>query len=274
MPRKGRKHQLLMMLDEFAALGRLDFFETSLAFLAGYGVRVYLIAQSLNQVAKAYGENNSILDNCHVRISFATNDERTARRISDALGIATEQRAMRNYAGHRLAPWLAHVMVSRQETARPLLTTGEVMQLPPADELVMLSGMAPIKARKLRYYEDRNFTSRVLPPPELVPGTYRDRPRPRPDDWSGLVRALDMRLAGTEGEARADEDGGLQQQRHPGLDEKAVKAEPPRQLELPDIDKDDGDAAADKRAMDRVRAALVRGHAMNQGRDNDLLPGL
>ena len=55
---------------------------------------------------------------------FATNDERTAKRISDALGTATELRAMRNYAGHRLAPWLGHVMVSRQETARPLLTPG------------------------------------------------------------------------------------------------------------------------------------------------------
>ncbi len=99
-----RRHQLLMMLDEFPALGRLDFFETSLAFMAGYGVRAFLIAQSLNQIEKAYGEHNAILDNCHVRVAFATNDERTARRISDALGIATEQRAMRNYAGHRLAP--------------------------------------------------------------------------------------------------------------------------------------------------------------------------
>jgi type IV secretory pathway TraG/TraD family ATPase VirD4 len=100
-------HKLLMMLDEFPALGRLDFFETSLAFLAGYGVRAFLIAQSLNQIEKAYGEHNAILDNCHVRVAFATNDERTAKRISDALGTATEQRAMRNYAGHRLAPWLS-----------------------------------------------------------------------------------------------------------------------------------------------------------------------
>ena len=74
--------------------------------------------RSLNQLAKAYGENNAILDNCHVRIAFAANDERTAKRISDALGTATELRAQRNYAGHRLAPWLGHVMVSRQETAR------------------------------------------------------------------------------------------------------------------------------------------------------------
>jgi len=130
-----RRHQLLLMLDEFAALGRLDFFETALAFQAGYAIRAFLICQSLNQLAKAYGENNSVLDNCHVRIAFACNDERTAKRISDALGIATEQRAMKNYAGHRLSPWLAHLMVSRQETARPLLTPGEVMQLPSTDEI-------------------------------------------------------------------------------------------------------------------------------------------
>jgi type IV secretion system protein VirD4 len=80
----------------------------------------------------AYGPNNSILDNCHVRVAFATNDERTARRISDALGTATELRAMKNYAGHRLSPWLGHLMVSRQETARPLLTPGEIINSRPA----------------------------------------------------------------------------------------------------------------------------------------------
>src|SRR5690606_41958664 len=134
---------------------------------------------------KAYGEHNAILDNCHVRIAFATNDERTAKRISDALGTATEQRAMRNYAGHRLAPWLAHVMVSRQETARALLTPGEVMQLSPEEELVLLSGLAPIRARKLRYYSDPNFTARLAPPPQLAAGAYADRPAPPAEDWSG-----------------------------------------------------------------------------------------
>src|SRR6266567_265312 len=80
---KRRRHRLLLMLDEFPALGRLDFFESALAFMAGYGLKSFLIAQSLNQIEKAYGQNNSILDNCHVRVSFATNDERTAKRVSD-----------------------------------------------------------------------------------------------------------------------------------------------------------------------------------------------
>ena len=75
----GKRHRLLLMLDEFPALGRLDFFESALAFMAGYGLKGFLIAQSLNQIERAYGPNNAILDNCHVRVSFATNDERTAK---------------------------------------------------------------------------------------------------------------------------------------------------------------------------------------------------
>ena len=59
----GRRQRLLLMLDEFPALGRLDFFESALAFMAGYGLKSFLIAQSLNQIEKAYGANNSILDN-------------------------------------------------------------------------------------------------------------------------------------------------------------------------------------------------------------------
>jgi type IV secretion system protein VirD4 len=175
--------RLLMMLDEFPALGRLDFFETTLAFMAGYGIRAYLIAQSLNQISKAYGEANSIVDNCHVRIVFSTNDERTASRISDALGTATERREMRNHSGPRFAVWLPHISVAKQDSPRPLLTPGEIMQMPATDALVMVSGSPPIQAKKLRYYEDFALRSRVLAPPALGDGLYSDRPRTRPNDW-------------------------------------------------------------------------------------------
>ena len=265
-PAKRRKHQLLMMLDEFPALGRLDFFETALAFIAGYGIRAYLIAQSLNQISKAYGENNSILDNCHVRIAFSSNDERTARRISDALGTATELRAQRNYAGHRLSPWLGHVMVSRQETARPLLTPGEVMQLPPSDELVLISGLAPIRAKKLRYYQDANFASRLLPAPALTDGNYADKPKPRGNDWSGRTRGLHNTLYEAviaEGASALDaDDGGRQRQLAPD------EAEPARQQKTKR-----GRSARDP-AMGDLLDVLTRARAMNDGEhriDNDIL---
>lgn len=208
-----RRHKLLLMLDEFPALGRLDFFETALAFMAGYGLRAFLISQSLNQIDKAYGQNHSILDNCHVRVTFATNDERTAKRISETLGTATELRAQRNYAGHRLAPWLGHLMVSRQETARPLLTPGEVMQLPSDEAVVMLSGLAPIRAKKLRYFIDNNFQSRVLPAPRLQPGRYADAPMPRADDWSDLAVPASVAVSPTDlSDDQTSEDGGPRRQ--------------------------------------------------------------
>ncbi|MNV31528.1 Type IV secretory system Conjugative DNA transfer [compost metagenome] len=99
-------------------------------------------------------------------------------------------------------------MVSRQETARPLLTPGEVMQLPPDDSVVMVSGHPPIKAKKLRYYQDRNFIARVLPPPLLAAGVYADRPAARSDDWSELapLAAAESSSSGEEG-GFADEGG-------------------------------------------------------------------
>lgn len=182
-----QRHPLLWMLDEFPALGRLDFFESALAFMAGYDMRAFLIAQSLNQIEKAYGPNSSILDNCHVRVAFAANDERTATRISEALGTATEVRQHRSFGGERFSFWLDHVSVSMQSSPRPLLTPGEVMQLPPDQEIVMVAGFPPIRAQKLRYFEDRNFLPRLLPPPVLAEGGYVDRPALRPDDWTGRV---------------------------------------------------------------------------------------
>jgi len=272
---KKHQHQLLMMLDEFPALGRLDFFESALAFMAGYGVRSFLIAQSLNQISKAYGENNSILDNCHVRVAFATNDERTAKRISDSLGMATELRAQRNYAGHRLAPWLAHVMVSRQETARALLTPGEVMQLPADEEIVMISGQVPIRAKKLRYFEDDNFSGRVLPPPGLrAGGPFLDRPPPRQDDWAGQVRTPNAGLSRTWSDlitASDDDDGGLK--RHPAIPEENIRTDEP--YPSPDaglLDDDfDPNEARRMKQLNATNSNIRRAHAMDQA-DDDLLP--
>lgn len=275
---KRKHHTLLLMLDEFPALGRLDFFESALAFMAGYGIRAFLIAQSLNQIEKAYGVNNAILDNCHVRVSFAANDERTARRVSDALGTATEIRDARNYAGHRLSPWLGHLMVSRQETARPLLTPGEIMQLPPGDELVLVSGLAPIRARKARYYADRRLAARVLPSPERRPGCGTGAAPG--DDWSGLAPlgapvSAPVRLGaadGTEEPAETEDPANAGIRREPELPEHeaiAPEAAPARSVrEFEDLDEEpDADAEAVKGRV--LQATASRGLARQVALDPD-----
>jgi type IV secretion system protein VirD4 len=274
----NRRHRVLLMLNEFPALGRLDFFESALAFMAGYGLKSFLIAQSLNQIEKAYGASNSILDNCHVRVSFATNDERTAKRVSDALGTATEMRAMKNYAGHRLSPWLGHLMVSRSETARPLMTPGEVMQLPATDEIVMVAGAPPIRAKKARYFEDRRLAERILPTPKQPEQTAI----PKPDDWSALApvhssasvadaslgdEKASANVARTDGNAEDDPaNAGLR--REPGLEwHKDIAPEPikPAVNEFdPETDQRDDDAI-------RVRA-LVR-NVRSIARQVSLEPG-
>ena len=262
---KRRQHRLLLMLDEFPALGRLDFFESALAFMAGYGLKSFLIAQSLNQIEKAYGQNNSILDNCHVRVSFATNDERTAKRVSDALGTATEMRAMKNYAGSRLSPWLGHLMVSRQETARPLLTPGEVMQLPPDDELVLISGCPPIRAKKARYFEDPEMQARILPPPALTnpksPPTDERLPVPHGGDWAGAVVA--PAASDTEDPANA----GIR--REPELPEhEEIVPEPPKPVhEFEPADEEPDDEVQRQRIMQRTFGTVARQVSLDPGDD-------
>ena len=266
----GKRHRLLLMLDEFPALGRLDFFESALAFMAGYGIKGFLIAQSLNQIERAYGPNNAILDNCHVRVSFATNDERTAKRVSDALGTATELRDSTNYAGHRLAPWLGHLMVSRQETARPLLTPGEIMQLPPTDEIVMVAGTPPIRATKARYYEDARFQERILTPPDLVAAPLA--PSPSTDDWSGRVVAAESRSAtdaadGTEGDPA---NAGIRREPELPSQEEIVAPPPSPEQEFEFLDDEPDVDAAKARAMRQRMRMVARQVALNPDDGIDL----
>ncbi|MFT0875900.1 conjugal transfer protein TraG [Rhodopseudomonas sp. G2_2311] len=261
---KSHRHRLLLMLDEFPALGRLDFFESALAFMAGYGLKSFLIAQSLNQIEKAYGPNNSILDNCHVRVSFATNDERTAKRVSDALGTATEMRAMRNYAGHRLSPWLGHLMVSRSETARPLLTPGEVMQLPPTDEIVMVAATPPIRAKKARYYEDACFKERILAPPALSAPR-----RKRPDDWTTLPLPPRPEVSAGDPSADAAEEDATESERRRQPELSRVKPVEkktpiPNEFEIEPADDAEEDAARNSR-ISRMMQGVARQVSLDPG---------
>jgi len=254
------RNRLLLMLDEFPALGRLDFFESALAFMAGYGIKAFLIAQSLNQIEKAYGQNNAILDNCHVRVCFATNDERTAKRISESLGTATELRAMKNYAGHRLSPWLGHLMVSRSETARALLTLGEIMQLPDTDEIVMLAGAHPIRAKKARYYADPRLAKRVEPPPVAE----QSATQPDAGEWEGVIaRAPKQPLVASDAAEPEDRDtvadGGVRREPElPQHEDIAPAASPPRNEFDFDDRRDDEEAGRNRRIADQMRANAQR----------------
>jgi type IV secretion system protein VirD4 len=169
-------------------------------------------------------------------------------------------------------------MVSRSETARPLMTPGEVMQLPATDEIVMVAGAPPIRAKKARYFEDRRLAERILPTPTQT----EDAIIAKPDDWSALApvhpsasvadashgdERASANVARTDGNAEDDPaNAGLR--REPGLERhKDIAPEPikPAVNEFdPETDQRDDDAI-------RVRA-LVR-NVRSVARQVSLDPG-
>ena len=139
----------------------------------------------------------------------------------------------------------------------------------------MISGQAPIRAKKLRYFEDANFTGRVCRPPSLcADGPYADCPRVRGHDWSGQVRKPHADLIKPWSELVSggeDEEGGLK--RHPALPEETpAKHKPERATDAGLVD-DDFDPAEGRRMNELARnaATVRRAHAMDQA-DDDLIP--
>jgi type IV secretion system protein VirD4 len=155
-------HKMLLLIDEFPALGKLEIFEEALAFIAGYGLKALLITQDLSQLTKAYSKDESIMSNCHIRIAFAPNKIETAELLSKMSGASTVAYSQRNFSGSRLSVVLNNVSTNEQLSQRPLLTPDETMRLPPADELVFVAGHAPIYCQKIIYYKDPALVKRQM----------------------------------------------------------------------------------------------------------------
>ena len=191
----GYKHRLLMMLDEFPALGKLELIEDSLAFVAGYGIKFFFITQDLTQLFKAYTKDESIMSNCHIRVAYAPNTIATAELLSKYCGTMTVHKQNRSYSGNRLNPFLMHVMAADQETARPLLTPDECLRLTaarktrdgksilePGDMLILPAGSNPIYGKQILYFKDPIFDGRakIRAPKESDRIYVRDKAPARP----------------------------------------------------------------------------------------------
>ena len=158
---REKSHRLLMCLDEFPQLGRMPFFETAMGAMAGYGLKAYLVCQSLNHITRAYGRDNVILDNCHVVTAFAAADMETAKRIAEMAGEVWEVRPQESVQRPHAFLGPRKGQVTYREERRPLLLPGDVRQLARDEQLVFVSGAKPLKTKKLRFDQEKVLATRM-----------------------------------------------------------------------------------------------------------------
>jgi type IV secretion system protein VirD4 len=186
---RQNRHRLLLLIDEFPSLNRMEIFADALSYMAGYGLKAYLITQDIRQIVDAYGNNESIVSNCHVRIAFAPNQFETADLLSKMTGTTTVSKASYNYSGSRFAPVMAHVNASVDHVERPLMTPDEVLRLKPSKKigagaaerivgpgqmLIFVSGHYPILGAQMLYFLDPVLNERAAVPPPTGLVTLED----------------------------------------------------------------------------------------------------
>jgi type IV secretory pathway TraG/TraD family ATPase VirD4 len=164
---QATRHRLLLMIDEFPTLGRLDMFAKSLSLIAGYGIKACLIAQDITQIRGAYGHDETITSNCDTRVAFRPNGIETARLLSQMTGETTVRHVHQTISS-------SGASVSEPEFARPLLTPDEAMHLRPRDALIFASGLPAIRAAKLRHYRERLFKRLTRIPAPSVSDRFAD----------------------------------------------------------------------------------------------------
>lgn len=181
---KGRpvvhyKHRLLLMLDEFPSLGKLEILQESLAFVAGYGIKCYLICQDLNQLKSretGYGHDETITSNCHIQNAYPPNRVETAEHLSRLTGQTTVIKEQITTSGRRTAAMMGQVSRTMQEVQRPLLTPDECLRMPgpkknadgeiekPGDMVIYVAGYPAIYGKQPLYFKDPVFQARAAIP--------------------------------------------------------------------------------------------------------------
>ena len=173
---EGYRHRLLLLLDEFPSLGRMELFERALGFIGGYGLKAYIIVQDLSQLYKAYTKEESIRAGCHIQVAFAPNTQETAEYLSRMLGQVTVP--VKGYS-ESVTQGKRTVSVSLHEEKRALLDDQECRSIPglkknrdgdvtePGDMLILPTGFPPVYGRQTPYFMDAEMDRRSrIPAPE------------------------------------------------------------------------------------------------------------
>ncbi|EFI8498289.1 type IV secretory system conjugative DNA transfer family protein [Escherichia coli] len=199
--KKTYKHRLMFMADEFPSLGKLEILQESLAFVAGYGIKFYLICQDINQLKSretGYGPDETITSNCHVQNAYPPNRIETAQHLSKLTGVTTVVKEQITTSGKRTGVFMGQVSRTMQEVQRPLLTDDECLRMPgpkkdsqgqitqAGDMVVYVAGFPAIYGEQPLYFQDATFIARAAVPEPKDTDRLRLQNQPLPSEAISL----------------------------------------------------------------------------------------
>jgi type IV secretion system protein VirD4 len=175
LPGTNTPLQVLVILDEFARIGRAQVIASAFSYVAGYGIRLLPVIQSRSQLRAVYGEHvaNEIVANCGVEVAFTPKELRVANELSERIGYVGQESVTKSLTIHGI---LANRSKSMSDQRRALLLPQELIQFPDGELLLLRGGIPPIHGDKIRFYADGLFRSRIMAVPIVppIPKTIRD----------------------------------------------------------------------------------------------------
>ena len=168
LPASGGQVPVLLLLDEFARLGKAPVIASAFSYVAGYGLRLLPVIQSRSQPRGIYGADvtDEIIANCGLEVVFTPKELRVANELSERLGFFTMNVKSKSRTIHGM---LANRSISESDQRRALMMPQELMQMPKGELLLLRGGIPPVRARKIEYFRSRHFTSRISDPPKVAP---------------------------------------------------------------------------------------------------------
>jgi type IV secretion system protein VirD4 len=161
-------HQLLMIIDEATSLGKLPILQEALGYVAGYGIRMFMLVQDIAQIIELYGDNQSFDSGAETRVVYAPNKIETAEKLARMTGKTTVTEENASNSRDLIGIKAGSVSLSTSKTARDLITADEFLMLHDQDVVVFVKGQPPIYGRKAFYYEDPVMLGRAkIPAPKM-----------------------------------------------------------------------------------------------------------
>lgn len=164
---KWTKRKLLFLMDEFPDIGKFDIMEKLLAHAGGYGLKLFLIAQSDKQIDSIYGDKNSIFAGCTHKVVYSPNEVDSAKLISRYLGNYYDYEKHESISVSKTGLFgkkNKSVSTSHQRVEKPLLSEAEILRLSPQRSIILTQtskGKICILGSKFKFYEDKIFNKYV-----------------------------------------------------------------------------------------------------------------